>query len=742
MYSELIGNYKKYRIKSLYGNILTINSLANQMRILENNMSEISLVLGQLFVPLMEKALPVVNGLTIAIKNLLVNLAGILGIEIDPNKFGKGFTEIEDELEGQEEQIENDKKALEEYKNQLLGFDEVNKLQDVDAKATLDTEQTGGIDLTKEILEATEEYEKFWQQAYDEMDNLSVEWAKYFEQFTKPFEKIFEDIKLGDFFALGGDIGELATEVQTFVTNAISQTNWSDIGSKVGDFFEGSMLESFNTLSDAGTLITETATAIFDFLTSAVESVDWYNATGEMFNSITEFLKNLDIMEIVDSFTDFVVATQEAIIDVIDWVLDNPDKIRELFGTFVLKVMELLVAIFNSTVDITAKLIGSIIETIVENGLDEAVKSYKNGTKIGNWLKDIFEEGTKAWENGDFFEWFGNKVGEVINNGLESARQKLNELSPYFQPIVDGISETFSSLPDWFKGKFSEVGSKAKEGFSPKWQEFKQWFSGTAVAQWWRDISALFPASEWQGLFSDISSGFQTKWNEAVNWLKNTGVGKFFRTLSTQLTMEKIRDSMGSITTAVSRRWSGMLNWIKDTGVTKLWTNIKTYLSETEWVKGLVGLTDGFKKAFNNAISAVKQLWNNFADFLNGKLTWKIDPVVVMGRTLFKGTTIDLGKVPKFWTGGFPEDGLFMANHNELVGKFSNGRTAVVNNYQIEAGIEQASYRGMARALAEHSGNGGNVTVVLQGDADGLFRVVQNKANNYTQQTGQPAFII
>ena len=720
----------------------TINSLANQMRILENNMSEISLVLGQLIVPLMEKALPVVNGLTIAIKNLLVNLAGILGIEIDPNKFGKGFTEIEDELEGQEEQIENDKKALEEYKNQLLGFDEVNKLQDVDAKATLDTEQTGGIDLTDEILQATEEYEKFWQQAYDEMDNLSDEWAKYFEQFTKPFEKIFEDIKLGDFFALGGDIGELATEVQTFVTNAISQTNWSDIGSKVGDFFEGSMLESFNTLSDAGTLITETATAIFDFLTSAVESVDWYNATGEMFNSITEFLKNLDIMEIVDSFTDFVVATQEAIIDVIDWVLDNPDKIRELFGTFVLKVMELLVAIFNSTVDITAKLIGSIIETIVENGLDEAVKSYKNGTKIGNWLKDIFEEGTKAWENGDFFEWFGNKVGEVINNGLESARQKLNELSPYFQPIVDGISETFSSLPDWFKGKFSEVGSKAKEGFSPKWQEFKQWFSGTAVAQWWRDISALFPASEWQGLFSDISSGFQTKWNEAVNWLKNTGVGKFFRTLSTQLTMEKIRDSIGSITTAVSRRWSGMLNWIKDTGVTKLWTNIKTYLSETEWVKGLAGLTDGFKTAFNNAISAVKQLWNNFADFLNGKLTWKIDPVVVMGRTLFKGTTIDLGKVPKFWTGGFPEDGLFMANHNELVGKFSNGRTAVVNNYQIETGIEQASYRGMARALAEHSGNGGNVTVVLQGDADGLFRVVQNKANNYTQQTGQPAFII
>ena len=191
-----------------------------------------------------------------------------------------------------------------------------------------------------------------------------------------------------------------------------------------------------------------------------------------------------------------------------------------------------------------------------------------------------------------------------------------------------------------------------------------------------------------------------------------------------------------------------MLNWIKDTGVTKLWTNIKTYLSETEWVKGLVGLTDGFKTAFNNAISAMKVIWNNFADWLNKalKLDFKGFSKTISSPWGQKYTigipafSVDLGKIPKFWTGGFPEDGLFMANHNELVGKFANGKTAVANNEQITQGIEQASYRGMARALAEYQGNGGTVNVVLQGDADGLFKVVQSKANNYTMQTGQPAF--
>lgn len=74
-----------------------------------------------------------------------------------------------------------------------------------------------------------------------------------------------------------------------------------------------------------------------------------------------------------------------------------------------------------------------------------------------------------------------------------------------------------------------------------------------------------------------------------------------------------------------------------------------------------------------------------------------------MGKEIFGGASINLGQLPTFATGGFPEDGLFMANHGELVGQFSNGRTAVANNEQIIAGIEEAAYRGFLRAQAETS---------------------------------------
>lgn len=68
--------------------------------------------------------------------------------------------------------------------------------------------------------------------------------------------------------------------------------------------------------------------------------------------------------------------------------------------------------------------------------------------------------------------------------------------------------------------------------------------------------------------------------------------------------------------------------------------------------------------------------------------------------------------------GGFPEDGLFMANHGELVGKFSNGRTAVANNEQITEGIAKAVYEAFVEAFTQTGGNGGNdrpVNIYLDG---------------------------
>lgn len=100
-------------------------------------------------------------------------------------------------------------------------------------------------------------------------------------------------------------------------------------------------------------------------------------------------------------------------------------------------------------------------------------------------------------------------------------------------------------------------------------------------------------------------------------------------------------------------------------------------------------------------------------------------------------------RVAGYYTGGFPNTSEpFMVGERgpELMGGMY-GKTAVANNHSITEGIEEAAYRGMMRAL--HDGQtSGNVNVTLEGDANGLFRVVRNKANEYYNVNGRPAFKI
>ena len=82
--------------------------------------------------------------------------------------------------------------------------------------------------------------------------------------------------------------------------------------------------------------------------------------------------------------------------------------------------------------------------------------------------------------------------------------------------------------------------------------------------------------------------------------------------------------------------------------------------------------------------------------------------------------------VEGYATGGFPrEDGLFFANHNELIGQFSNGQTAVANNEQITEGIYQA----VLSAMRESGGAGGEIVINLDGYE--MAKVITKRQNNF-----------
>lgn len=136
--------------------------------------------------------------------------------------------------------------------------------------------------------------------------------------------------------------------------------------------------------------------------------------------------------------------------------------------------------------------------------------------------------------------------------------------------------------------------------------------------------------------------------------------------------------------------------------VTSIVSNWDTMSSKQKgWVIAIASITAAVA-ALAFAVYAATQQWAK--------------AVSVAGGVITAGMTV-ASAIPMFAQGGFPEDGLFFANSGEMVGQFSNGKTAVANNDQITTGIamavEPAVYRAVKSAMA--TGNGGDIVLKLDG---------------------------
>ena len=234
------------------------------LRQFSNNMKEVGMVAGQLFIPILSKVMPIVNGVTIAIKRLLVNLASLMGVKIDFESFGQsGYKDTSDGLEdisdGYQDVADSAKKAT----LSLMGFDEINKLQD-DTSSSKGSSGGGGssIDLTDDIAKAAAEYEAAWNKAFANMENSAVAWADKIDKALEPVKKIFKDFAIGDFYAAGQDTSNLVAGIFNWFAKAIDKVDWYGIGRKMGDYLAG--IDWVEVLSSVGKAIWEAIKAAIE----------------------------------------------------------------------------------------------------------------------------------------------------------------------------------------------------------------------------------------------------------------------------------------------------------------------------------------------------------------------------------------------------------------------------------------------------------------------------------------------
>lgn len=194
--------------------------------------------------------------------------------------------------------------------------------------------------------------------------------------------------------------------------------------------------------------------------------------------------------------------------------------------------------------------------------------------------------------------------------------------------------------------------------------------------------------SEYQGFVDSFNSG--KKWNNAY---REAEYGQW---------QGKLNDYAGLVKTAVLANLEDMYN-----------ASVNQY-NKFGFVERLfAGSQDKYVR--NNLMTSYDSYVKPIEDKLNELLGYNYTKLSEEAMKYIDNKTIPIAEpsrpeIPQYAEGGFPEDGFFYANHGELVGQFSNGKTAVANNQQIVEGIKQ----GVAEAIRENgSGSGGDWVIQI-----------------------------
>ena len=106
----------------------TVQTPANALRILQQEFTQLSRAVGNLFIPALQRIIPVVRVVVEAITEAIQFLADLLGFEL-PTIDYSGLDGMQTSIEGVESGLGGAASAAKEFKKQLLGIDELNIIE-------------------------------------------------------------------------------------------------------------------------------------------------------------------------------------------------------------------------------------------------------------------------------------------------------------------------------------------------------------------------------------------------------------------------------------------------------------------------------------------------------------------------------------------------------------------------------------------------------------------------------------
>lgn len=774
---------------------------ANQIRMLKQNFERLGAVIGSGFIAWLRPMVVAVNNamssIIAAVQKVVNALGKIFGWEMIVDTTGQ---QIIDDTEDVSEAWDDATSAAKKYAKQLLGIDEINNLTTNDkGSGSGDTGAGAGLSGGNIIKPGGIEFKKF----ESDIDNLYDLGKKLSEAFANllpdSWDEIYEKARnfgkgLADFLngliqpdtfhKLGKTIAGAIMTAITALASFSEEADWEQYGESLGEGING-FFEEFDGKEFADG-VNKFAKGILEAIKKALKTVDW----GEVWTDIVDLISGLSPETIALALGTITIKK------VAGWV----------FGGGALKTLGSVIkkGIQDSLVEGTASgaagsAAGAAAGGAAKKGFGAALHTFMTAdlgtmtTATASWatigatiITGIIGGAATAVAGWHFGQWlyekitgddtdYGNfieqmaAIGESIVDGtwkgavdemakdnivLGEAKEGFNLLKTAIQNTGEELYKTAPEITTWaaeitatndpiekvsktletFGGTTGEMASYAIDN----WDEVTKAYEDGEV---WDFLAGKFSTVLWGGYGETVYNGLMTEWNAYTEDTENSSIWGF---LGEQFSKNEWVSKGLNMYNGLMDEWNA---YTEDTENSDIWGFLAEKFGLDAWT--FDSIREGLSASFESAWKAVKEGWNNFADWLEGVLTVKFDDSAIgQGLKQFFGADeAKLIKLPRFAQGGFPNQGsLFVAGEtygqSEWVGNI-NGKTGVTSGYEI-TGIANAIYETSAKEMAMLRQQNEYLNGILNKEfgisRDAVGEAARSYAKEYNRRTGKQAY--
>jgi len=657
--------------------------------------------------------------------------------------------------------------AAKEYQNQVMGFDELNKMSDQSSGSSSGAGNTGasGVNVGDMFEEVA---------INSKLSDLAEKVKSIFSQIFQPFKESWAaegqntiasiEYALSSVWGLIKSIGSSFLQVWTNGTGTKLLTTIHQILQNIFNII-GNIANAFREAWEKNEVGTRIVQALFNNLQVVVDTIK--KITG----ATAEWAKTLNFTPLLESVCNYLEKWKpvlqiigdtltriwtNVVLPFVGWLIESalPKVLDGLSGLFnflsenewIVEAITVAVVSFftafkavkfvTSAVSAIASFCTpmNLIITVIVALIAGFVALYKNVEGFRNFVDSVVEIGKNlitglfkgiASVVSDIASFMKAYVFDPIINafkglfGIHSPSTVFAGLGRFLiEGLINGIKELLSNITKLFadiwggiKAIFSDVSSWFGEKFNGAYKAVTDAFS--SIGSWFGDKYKAVT-----NVFSNIGSWFKDKFTNAFNGVKSafSGVGSFF----------------SGVWNGITNIFSNVSGWFRDK-FSDAWTAVKNVFSAGGQIFDGIkdGILNGLKSIVNGIISGINRVISVPFNGLNSALR-TIRNVSIMGLRPFGWLgSISVPYIPMLASGGVVGSGqLFVANEAgpELVGNFG-GRTGVMNNNQIVESVSRGVYDAVMAAMMNSKGSGSQEAPILEFvfmvDSETFYKVVK-----------------